>query len=53
VLLLQGIVLLQQEQVAAAEGKFQLAEQSVDPNSDKFVGKNARQWLRYIEQIRG
>ncbi|MFG1489150.1 tetratricopeptide repeat protein [Oceanospirillum sp. HFRX-1_2] len=52
VLLLQGIVLLQQEQVAAAEGKFQLAEQSVDPDSDKYVGKNARQWLRYIEQIR-
>lgn len=52
VLLLQGIVLLQQEQVEAAEGKFQLAEQSVDPDSDKYVGKNARQWLRYIEQIR-
>ena len=52
VLLLQGIVLLQQEQVEAAEGKFQLAEQSVDPDSDKYVGKNARQWLKYIEQIR-
>ncbi len=52
VLLLQGIVLLQQEQVEAAEGKFHLAEQSVDPDSDKYVGKNARQWLRYIEQIR-
>lgn len=52
VLLLQGIVLLQQEQVEAAEGKFQLAEQSVDPDSDKYVGRNARQWLRYIEQIR-
>lgn len=52
VLLLQGIVLLQQQQVEAAEGKFQLAEQSVDPDSDKYVGKNARQWLRYIEQIR-
>lgn len=56
VLLLQGIVLLQQQQVEAAEGKFQMAEQKVDLAADSYVGKNvgknARQWLRYIEQIR-
>ncbi|OOV86311.1 tetratricopeptide repeat protein [Oceanospirillum linum] len=52
VLLLQGIVLLQQQQVEAAEGKFHLAEQKVDSTADEYVGKNARQWLRYIEQIR-